>query len=37
MSQVDFQKWKFVSGYKINFGYVDFEKCYKNIYFDEVR
>ena len=44
MSQVDFQKWKSVSGYKIYIleRYVDFEKFipgpgYKNIYFDEVR
>ena len=44
MNQVDFQKWKSVSGYKI---YIlmrqdDFEKFipvpgFKNIYFDEER
>ena len=44
MSQVDFQKWKSVSGYKIYIlmRQVDFEKLipvpgYKNIYFDEER
>ena len=44
MSQVDFQKWKSVSGYKIYIlmRQVDFEKfkpvpSYKNIYFDQER
>ena len=44
MNQVDFQKWKPVSDYKIYIlmRYVDFPKCipvsgYKNIYFDEER
>ena len=43
MNQVDFQKWKPVSGYKIYIlmRYVDFQKFipgsrYKNIYFNEV-
>ena len=44
MRQVDFQKWKFVSGNKIYMlmRYVDFQKCipvsgYKDICFDKVR